>query len=50
MEKYKSIDYVKNFAKKTVNESWKDVDKLLPASNAKKKLNAFAKFLIERKI
>ncbi|MEM2104859.1 MAG: polyprenyl synthetase family protein [Candidatus Bathyarchaeia archaeon] len=50
MEKYGSLDYVKNFAKKIVEESWGDVEKLLPESEAKRKLNAFAKFLIERKI
>jgi geranylgeranyl diphosphate synthase type I len=50
MEKYGSIDYVKNFARKIVEESWRDVEKLLPESEAKEKLNAFAKFLIERKI
>ncbi|MGB9675627.1 MAG: polyprenyl synthetase family protein [Candidatus Bathyarchaeales archaeon] len=50
MEKYGSIDYVKNFARKIVEESWRDVEKLLPESEAKKKLNTFAKFLIERKI
>jgi geranylgeranyl pyrophosphate synthase len=50
MEKYDSINYVKNFARKIVMESWKEVEKLLPASDAKEKLNAFATFLIERKI
>ncbi|MEM3695100.1 MAG: polyprenyl synthetase family protein [Candidatus Bathyarchaeia archaeon] len=50
MEKYGSLDYVKNFARKIIEESWRDVEKLLPESKAKKKLNAFAKFLIERKI
>lgn len=50
MEKYGSIDYAKNYARKIVEESWRDVEKLLPESEAKKKLNAFAKFLIERKI
>jgi geranylgeranyl pyrophosphate synthase len=50
MEKYGSLDYVKNFAGKIVDESWKDAEKLLPASDAKRNLNAFAKFLIERKI
>ncbi|MGC8895433.1 MAG: polyprenyl synthetase family protein [Candidatus Bathyarchaeia archaeon] len=49
MEKYGSIDYVKNFARKIVEESWKEVERLLPASDAKEKINAFAKFLIERK-
>ncbi|MEM1566064.1 MAG: polyprenyl synthetase family protein [Candidatus Bathyarchaeia archaeon] len=50
MQKYGSIDYAKNFARKIVEESWKNVEKLLPPSDAKEKLNAFAKFLIERKI
>ncbi|MEM3579396.1 MAG: polyprenyl synthetase family protein [Candidatus Bathyarchaeia archaeon] len=50
MQKYNSIDYAKNFARKIVKESWENVEKLLPPSNAKEKLNAFAKFLIERKI
>jgi geranylgeranyl pyrophosphate synthase len=50
MEKYDSINYVKDFARKIVRESWKEAERLLPASNAKEKLNAFATFLIERKI
>jgi len=50
MEKYGSIDYVKNFARKIVENSWKEAEKLLPVSDAKEKLNTFAKFLIERKI
>ncbi|MGQ9506888.1 MAG: polyprenyl synthetase family protein [Candidatus Bathycorpusculaceae bacterium] len=50
MEKYGSINHAKNFARKIVRESWKEVEKLLPASEAKEKINAFAKFLTERKI
>ncbi|MEM3699384.1 MAG: polyprenyl synthetase family protein [Candidatus Bathyarchaeia archaeon] len=50
MEKYDSIDYAKNFARKIVEESWKEVERLLPHSEAKEKINAFAKFLIERRI
>jgi len=50
IEKCGSIDYAKNFARKIVEENWAEVEKLLPASDAKGKLNAFAKFLIERKI
>ena len=50
MEKYGSIDYVKKFARKIVEESWIEAEKLIPNSKAKEKLNAFAKFLIERKI
>jgi geranylgeranyl pyrophosphate synthase len=50
VEKYDSINYAKKFARKIVEESWKQVEKLIPPSDAKEKLNAFAKFLIERKI
>jgi geranylgeranyl diphosphate synthase type 3/geranylgeranyl diphosphate synthase type I len=50
MQKYGSIEYAKNFARKIVEESWKEVEGLLPESEAKEKLNAFARFLIKRKI
>jgi geranylgeranyl pyrophosphate synthase len=50
MEKYGSLDYVKQFARKIVRKSWRDVERLLPASGAKERLNAFALFLIERGI
>lgn len=50
MEKYGSIDYTQQFAKRLVRESWNEVDKLLPRSSAKEKLRAFAAYLIERKI
>jgi len=50
MKKYGSIDYVKHFAGKIVEESWREAEKLIPTSDAKEKLNAFANFLIERKI
>jgi geranylgeranyl pyrophosphate synthase len=50
MKKYDSLEYSKGFARKLVKEAWGDVDKLLPESEAKKKLEAFANFLIERDI
>jgi geranylgeranyl diphosphate synthase type I len=50
MEKYGAIDYVKQFARKTVKDSWREAEKLLVASEAKERLNAFATFLIERNI
>jgi geranylgeranyl diphosphate synthase type I len=50
MQKYDSIEYVRQLAGKMTEESWREVERLLPASDAKEKLNAFAKFLIERKI
>ncbi|MDX1813322.1 MAG: hypothetical protein R3319_00865, partial [Candidatus Bathyarchaeia archaeon] len=50
MQKYRAIVHVKHTAARIVEESWNEVDKLLPSSNAKEKLKAFAEFLIERTI
>jgi geranylgeranyl pyrophosphate synthase len=50
MQKYDSIEYTKRFARRIVKTSWNDADMLLPASEGKEKLKAFAEFLIERKI
>lgn len=50
MQKYRSIEHVKNTAARIVEESWKEVDRLLPQSEAKEKLKAFAEFLIKRTI
>jgi geranylgeranyl pyrophosphate synthase len=50
MEKYDSIDYAKQYAENMVKQSWREIERLLPASDAKERLNAFASFLIERKI
>ena len=50
MQRHSAIDYVTNYARKIVKDSWKEAETLIPASEAKEKLNAFAKFLIERKI
>ncbi|KPV61947.1 MAG: Short chain isoprenyl diphosphate synthase [Candidatus Bathyarchaeota archaeon BA1] len=50
MKKYGSIEYVKEVARKMIKESWGEVEKLLPPSDAKEKLLAFANYLIERRI
>ncbi len=50
MKKYGSIEYVRQFAKETVEESWGETEKALPPSFAKEKLRSFAKYLIEREI
>jgi geranylgeranyl diphosphate synthase type I len=50
MRKYNSIDYARQYAKNMVKESWMEIERLLPTSNSKERLNAFAGFLIERKI
>ncbi len=48
MEKYGAIEEVKKTADKIVTESWSEAEKLLPSSEAKEKLKAFAEFLIKR--
>jgi len=50
IKKHGSIEYAKEFARNMVKESWSEVDKLLPESQAKERLKAFAYYLIERKI
>ncbi|MGQ9624622.1 MAG: polyprenyl synthetase family protein [Candidatus Bathycorpusculaceae bacterium] len=50
MQKYDSVNYTKRFAANIVEESWRDMEKILSASKAKEKLKAFAEFLIKRKI
>ncbi|MEM2936160.1 MAG: polyprenyl synthetase family protein [Candidatus Bathyarchaeia archaeon] len=50
LQKYGSIEYAKKIARKMVKESWNEVDQLLPPSEAKEKLRAFADYLVERKI
>lgn len=50
IEKNGSIEYARGKAKELVEASWKKVDKVLPASHAKEILEAFAHYLINRKI
>jgi geranylgeranyl pyrophosphate synthase len=50
MQKYNAIEHVKLTATQIVEESWREAEKLLPASEAKEKLKAFAEFLIKRNI
>jgi len=50
MQKNKAIESVKHTAAKIVEDSWREVDKLLPATEGKEKLKAFAEFLIKRSI
>jgi len=49
MEKYNSIEHVKQKADQIVRESWDEAAKMLPESLAKEKLKAFAEFLVKRK-
>jgi geranylgeranyl diphosphate synthase type I len=48
MQKNGAIEHVKQTANRIVQESWNDAEKLLPDSEAKEKLKAFAEFLIKR--
>ena len=50
IQKYGAVEYVQGKAAEMVEESWKQVDKLLSASAGKEKLKAFAEFLIKRSI
>jgi geranylgeranyl diphosphate synthase type I len=50
LKKYDSIDYAKKIARELVSDAWKEIDPLLPESDAKRKLKSFAAFLIERDI
>lgn len=50
MKKYGSIEYARQKAKQLMQESWKEVDKILPPSEAKEKLAAFAEYLIKRDV
>jgi geranylgeranyl pyrophosphate synthase len=50
IQKYNAVAYVQRKAAKMVEDSWREVDKLLQASEGKEKLKAFAEFLIKRNI
>jgi geranylgeranyl pyrophosphate synthase len=50
MQKNEAMEYVRHKADKMVEESWKEVDRLLKPSSGKEKLKAFAEFLIKRNI
>jgi len=48
MHKYGAVEHVKQIASEIVQESWDAVERLLPSTEAKEKLKAFAEFLIKR--
>ncbi|NIM45264.1 MAG: hypothetical protein GTO54_06470 [Nitrososphaeria archaeon] len=50
IKKYGAIDYAKQFAGDMVSKAWREVESLIPEGDAKKKLEAFATFAIEREI
>ncbi len=50
IKKHGSIEYARARAKELVEKSWKEVESVLPESEAKNILHAFASFLINRKV
>ena len=50
IKKYGSIEYAKKIAAKMVKDSWSEADRILPPSEAKKKLKNLVDYLIERNI
>jgi geranylgeranyl diphosphate synthase type I len=50
MQKYGAVEYAKRKATCMVEQSWATLDKLLPLSDGKEKLKAFAMFLVNRNI
>jgi len=50
IKKYGSVEYTKEIARKIIKDAWKEAYKLLPTSLAKKRLNEFINYLIERKV
>ncbi|MCX6802350.1 MAG: polyprenyl synthetase family protein [Candidatus Diapherotrites archaeon] len=50
IKKAGSIEYAGEKAKKIVRESWRKLEGMLPESEGKQELEAFAKFMVDRKI
>lgn len=50
INKYGSVDYAKKVARQIIEQAWQDTDKLLPETKAKKRLNEFINYLIEREV
>lgn len=50
MRKYGAVEYAKITAARIVEESWREIEKILPPSEAKEKIKMLAEYLIQRKI
>ena len=50
IKKYGAVKYAKWFARSLIAESWKEIEILLQSQDAKEKLKAFARYLVERRI
>jgi len=49
LKKYDSVNYAKKLANKLMTDTWNEIDKILPESEAKKKLKAFVEYLVEER-
>ncbi|MBU5678641.1 MAG: polyprenyl synthetase family protein [Candidatus Aenigmatarchaeota archaeon] len=49
LNKYHAIEYAQEVAREIIKKAWNDVEKILPESEAKNKIRAFANYMIERK-
>ena len=45
-----AVDFAKNAAKQTMSKAWKQIEDVLPDSEAKEDLNTLTSFLINRSI
>ena len=45
-----AVDFAKNAAKQTMMKAWKQIEDVLPASEAKEDLDSLTNFLINRSI
>ncbi len=50
IEKYDAVNYAKNLARKMLKDAWKEAEKVLEESEAKKTLASFMEYLIERDV
>jgi geranylgeranyl pyrophosphate synthase len=49
-KKSNSIEYARTVAEKIINDSWSDIEKLLPDNQHKNTLKLFSQYLTARKI
>ena len=50
MQETKSLDYARQVAKDIITDAWRDVESVLPETEAKGKLKVFADYLVSRDI
>lgn len=50
LEKYDSLKYAKQVSSQIAEKSWREIEEIIPQSEAKEKLRGFIRFLVEREI